>query len=214
MKTSRILSLFCAALFLLTGTGAAYAQNGTAALDKVVEKFRRSGGIAAAFTLTASNALNEPIDKQSGTIKLSGNKFYWTTPTMTVWYNGQLQWAYVKATDEVNLTEPTPAEIAAVNPYILINTYKQNFDVKALKSKNSQERTAELTPKKKGTAIERVIITIDAASWTPRSFRIQYSDRTSSTIALSKYVTGQNFPESTFVFDKKQFPQAEVIDLR
>lgn len=214
MKTSRILSLFCAVLFLLTGTGAAHAQNGTTALDKVVEKFRRSGDISATFTLTASNALNEPIDKQSGTIKLSGNKFYWTTPAMTVWYNGQLQWAYVKATDEVNLTEPTPEEIASVNPYILINTYMQNFDVKALKSKNSQERTAELTPKKKGTPIERVVITIDATTWTPRSFQIQYSDRTSSTIVLSKYVTGQNFPDATFVFDKKQCPQAEVIDLR
>ena len=214
MKTNRILSLFCAVLFLLAGTETACAQTGAAALDKVVENFRRSGHIEASFTLTASNALNEPTDKQNGTIKLAGNKFYWSTPAMTVWYNGRLQWAYVKATDEVNLTEPTPDEIAAVNPYILINSYKKNFDVKALKSKNSQERTAELTPKKKDTAIERVVITIDAATWTPRSFLIQYSDRTSSTIVLSKYVTGQNFPESTFVFDKKQYPQAEIIDLR
>ncbi|MDM8268733.1 LolA-like putative outer membrane lipoprotein chaperone [Barnesiella viscericola] len=212
MKTSRIL-LFCATL-LLANAQVAQAQNGTAALDRVVEKFRRSGDLSAAFTLTVYNALNEPVDKLSGTIKLSGDKFYWTTPAMTVWYNGQLQWAYVKATEEVNLTEPTPAEIASINPYTLITTYKQNFNVKALKAKNSQQRVAELAPKKKGTQIDRVVLTVNASTWTPQSFQIYYSDRTHSTIALSQLVTGQNFPDATFVFNKKQYPKAEVIDLR
>lgn len=212
MKLSRIL-LFCAAL-LLANAQVAQAQNGTAALDRVVEKIRRSGDLSAAFTLTVYNALNEPVDKQSGTIKLSGDKFYWTTPAMTVWYNGQLQWAYVKASEEVNLTEPTPAEIASINPYTLITTYKQNFNVKALKAKNSQQRVAELTPKKKGTQIDRVVLTVNASNWMPQSFQIYYSDRTHSTIALSRLVTGQNFSDATFVFDKKQYPKAEVIDLR
>lgn len=212
MKLSRIL-LFCATL-LLANAQVAQAQNGTAALDRVVEKIRRSGDLSAAFTLTIYNALNEPVDKQSGTIKLSGDKFYWTTPAMTVWYNGQLQWAYVKASEEVNLTEPTPAEIASINPYTLITTYKQNFNVKALKAKNSQQRVAELTPKKKGTQIDRVVLTVNASNWMPQSFQIYYSDRTHSTIALSRLVTGQNFSDATFVFDKKQYPKAEVIDLR
>ena len=212
MKLSRIL-LFCATL-LLANAQVAQAQNGTAALDRVVEKIRRSGDLSAAFTLTVYNALNEPVDKQSGTIKLSGDKFYWTTPAMTVWYNGQLQWAYVKASEEVNLTEPTPAEIASINPYTLITTYKQNFNVKALKAKNSQQRVAELTPKKKGTQIDRVVLTVNASNWMPQSFQIYYSDRTHSTIALSRLVTGQNFSDATFIFDKKQYPKAEVIDLR
>ncbi len=212
MKLSRLL-LFCATL-LLANAQVAQAQNGTAALDRVVEKIRRSGDLSAAFTLTVYNALNEPVDKQSGTIKLSGDKFYWTTPAMTVWYNGQLQWAYVKASEEVNLTEPTPAEIASINPYTLITTYKQNFNVKALKVKNSQQRVAELTPKKKGTQIDRVVLTVNASNWMPQSFQIYYSDRTHSTIALSRLVTGQNFSDATFVFDKKQYPKAEVIDLR
>lgn len=212
MKLSRIL-LFCTTL-LLANAQVAQAQNGTAALDRVVEKIRRSGDLSAAFTLTVYNALNEPVDKQSGTIKLSGDKFYWTTPAMTVWYNGQLQWAYVKASEEVNLTEPTPAEIASINPYTLITTYKQNFNVKALKAKNSQQRVAELTPKKKGTQIDRVVLTVNASNWMPQSFQIYYSDRTHSTIALSRLVTGQNFSDATFVFDKKQYPKAEVIDLR
>lgn len=213
MKTNRIL-LYLTTLFLWVNIENSQAQSSTATLDKVVEKFRQSGGISASFSLTVANALDEPIEKQNGTIKLSGNKFYWETPAMTVWYDGKLQWAYVKATDEVNLTEPTPEEIAAINPYILIDTYKQNFNAKALKSANNQERVTELTPKKKGTNIERIVITTYTATSIPYSFKIDYSDRTHCTIVLSKYATGQNFTDATFVFDKKQYPQAELIDLR
>ena len=213
MKTNRIL-LCCSVLFLLLSMEPLHAQNGTQALDKVVGKFQQSNGISATFTLTVFNTLNEPVEKQNGTIKLSGNKFYWNTTSMTVWYDGLQQWAYVKATEEVNLTEPTTEEIATVNPYILINNYKKDFYIKTLKSKSSKESIAELTPKKKGTNIDHIIIMINTTTWNPSSFKLYYSDRTYSIINLSKYATDQNFPDSTFVFNKKQYPKAELIDLR
>lgn len=147
MKTNRIL-LCCSVLFLLLSMEPLHAQNGTQALDKVVGKFQQSNGISATFTLTVFNALNEPVEKQNGTIKLSGNKFYWNTTSMTVWYDGLQQWTYVKATEEVNLTEPTTEEIATVNPYILINNYKkrllhQNIKVKKFQRKYSRTYTKE-----------------------------------------------------------------------
>lgn len=211
MKTNRIL-LYCTILLAALCAEPVVAQSGTEALDKAVSKLEASNGTSAAFTLTLFNALNEPVEKQSGTLKLRGDKFYWKTGTMTVWYNGKQQWAYLNG--EVNLTEPTAEEIAAVNPYILINTYKQNFQVKALKAKNNKESISELTPKKKGANIERIVVTINTTTWTPSAFTIYFSDRTHSHIVLSKYLTGQNFPNSTFVFDPKQYPDAELIDLR
>ena len=184
MKTNRIL-LCCSVLFLLLSMEPLHAQNGTQALDKVVGKFQQSNGISATFTLTVFNALNEPVEKQNGTI-----------------------------TEEVNLTEPTTEEIATVNPYILINNYKKDFYIKTLKSKSSKESIAELTPKKKGTNIDHIIIIINTTTWNPSSFKLYYSDRTYSIINLSKYATDQNFPDSTFVFNKKQYSKAELIDLR
>ena len=110
--------------------------------------------------------------------------------------------------------EPTTEEIATVNPYILINNYKKDFYIKTLKSKSSKESIAELTPKKKGTNIDHIIIIINTTTWNPSSFKLYYSDRTYNIINLSKYATDQNFPDSTFVFNKKQYPKAELIDLR
>ena len=83
-----------------------------------------------------------------------------------------------------------------------------------MRSKSSKESIAELTPKKKGTNIDHIIIIINTTTWNPSSFKLYYSDRTYSIINLSKYATDQNFPDSTFVFNKKQYPKAELIDLR
>mgnify|MGYP001510434216 CR=1 FL=1 len=100
------------------------------------------------------------------------------------------------------------------NRNILINNYKKDFYIKTLKSKSSKESIAELTPKKKGTNIDHIIIIINTTTWNPSSFKLYYSDRTYSIINLSKYATDQNFPDSTFVFNKKQYSKAELIDLR
>ncbi len=212
MKNNCLLYIFI--LCLLGGMETMQAQSGAAALDKVVAKFQQTKGVSASFTLTALNALNEPMGKQSGTIKLSGDKFFWQTPDLIVWYNGSLQWAYMKATGEVNLTEPTPEEVAAINPYMLVSNYKQSYQVKALKAPSPQEVAVELTPKQKDSTIERIELTISRTTWAPTLFKLYYSDRSCQTIAVSKYTTEQNIPASTFVFDPKQYPEAELIDLR
>ncbi len=212
MKTNRVITLL---LFLLGwGAFSANAQEGATALDKVVEQFKASKDISATFSMTLRNAVEEPTNKQTGTIMLSGNKFHWNTNEMEVWYDGKSQWTYVKGIEEVNLTEPTAAEIASINPYSLVIHYKELFNAKALPSSNRQEAMVELTPKQKGSNIDRIIITLDRTTWTPTRFQLCASDRTSVEIAISKYTPGQNFPAKTFVFDAKQYPQAELIDLR
>ncbi len=212
MKRYRLISLIL--LSLTWGMLSINAQEGTATLDKVVAKFEQSKDVSASFTLTFYNAGGEPMSKQTGKIELSGNKFHWDTNEMEVWYDGKSQWTYVKAIEEVNLAEPTPEEVGAINPYFLVAHYKELFKAKALPSENAQEAIVELTPKEAGTNLDRIEVILNRSSWTPSGFKIYTSDRNCTEIAISKYTPGQNFPAETFVFDTKQYPQAILIDLR
>ena len=50
-----------------------------------------------------------------------------TTPDMITWYNGETQWSYMKANDEVNVSVPTPEEQQSMNPYTFVNLYKEGY---------------------------------------------------------------------------------------
>ena len=56
-----------------------------------------------------------------------GRKFQATTPQGIVWFDGKTQWTYVKQNGEVNISNPTAAELQAINPYNFINLYKKGY---------------------------------------------------------------------------------------
>ena len=64
----------------------------------------------------------------SGTMCLQGEKFHITTPEMVTWYNGETQWSYIKANEEVNVSVPTEEEKQSMNPYSFVGLYKKGYD--------------------------------------------------------------------------------------
>ena len=83
------------------------AQTPMSVLDAVASNYNKKGDTEIAFTLNSSS---------KGTIKLSGQKFNISLVDMTMWFNGSTLWTYVKENQEVNVTNPTDAEIAKINP--------------------------------------------------------------------------------------------------
>jgi len=52
------------------------------------------------------------------------NKFKLEMPDMETWFDGKTQWVWIKSTNEVNVSTPSSAEIAAISPLALLNIYK------------------------------------------------------------------------------------------
>ena len=71
----------------------------------------------------------------------------------------------------------------------------------------------ELVPKKKSDIV-RVELQIEKFSGLPASIAVFSKNGISSTIRISKMKTGVNQPDSYFVFNEKDYPDAEIIDLR
>ncbi len=202
--TTRILTILCAALFSMTVHG----QNATKArqiLDKTATVVNNKGGASARFTISGSKTGNT-----SGTISIKGNKFQATTPEASIWYNGKTQWTYMKDTEEVNVSTPTESQQAQMNPYKFITLYKSGYNL-GMKQVSGQYEV-HLTAKEAKKAIKEMYILIHPKTYLPSKVRMLHGGKW-TTIVISNFKAA-NLSDSMFSFNSKDFPEAEVIDLR
>lgn len=193
--------------FLITAmllSVATYAQTARSVLDKAAATITVKEGLKANFKMTASNG------STSGTLLLKGRKFHATTPIATVWFDGKTQWTYVKNNDEVNVSNPTEAQLQAINPYNFINLYKKGYN--ATLNKSGKDYVVHLTATDKSKKIQELFITVNKTSYHPTQVKLLQGKKW--TVFDITDMKRQNIPDSQFQFNSKDFPTAEIIDLR
>lgn len=150
----------------------------------------------------------------TGTLELKGEKFRLRSGELVVWYDGTTQWSYLTDTREVNISEPTPEELVEINPFVILANFRKNYNARLLDSAKDTYRI-DLTPKNADNSqIKRAIVTVGASAFLPREIAVTLSDGKVIAIRISRIDSGVNLPASTFVFSAKEYPKAEIIDLR
>lgn len=182
---------------------ASYGQSAKQVLDKTAGIISNKSGVTASFNISS-----QQYGKTSGTISIKGRKFHADTKEAKVWFDGKTQWTYVKQNDEVNVNTPTAADLQTINPYNFIYMYKQGYT--ATMTKNGQNFVVTL--KAKGKSIQEMVITISQKSYVPSQIRM-LQNKQWTTIHVNGFKQA-NLAESTFRFNPKQYPNAEIIDLR
>ena len=188
-------ALFCTATF---------AQTAKSVLDKAAANITVKSGVQANFKMSGS------MGTTSGTIAVKGKKFHATTPQAIVWFDGKTQWTYMKNNDEVNVTTPTEAQLQAINPYNFINLYKNGYSYTL--NKSGKDYVVHLTASSKDKKIREMFISVNKTSYTPTQVKLLQG--TKWTIFDITDLKKQNISDTQFRFNAKDFPQAEVIDLR
>ncbi len=183
------------------------AQNANQALrilDKTAGIIGRKGGATANF------AISGKYGNTSGTIAIKGKKFRATTPDAIVWYDGKTEWTYIRKNEEVNVSTPTEAQQQAMNPYKFINIYKNGFNL-GMKS-SASEYNIHLVARNQGRTIKEMYIKIDKRTYLPKQVRMRQANGW-ITIRISNF-RASNQSDASFRFNSKDYPKAEIIDLR
>lgn len=197
------------ALFLLSLLFSAtliFAQNATQArkiLDKTASIIGNNNGASANFSISGK------YGNTSGTISIKGNKFNARTTQAIVWFDGKTQWTYVKANQEVNINTPTEAQQQSMNPYKFINIYKSGFNLSMKNVTGGWQIHMYATNQKR--TIKEMYITI-GKNYLPQTVKMRQSNGW-TTIKVSNF-KAQKLNDNIFRFNAKDYPQAEVIDLR
>ena len=163
----------------------ATAQTAKSVLDKAAAHITVKEGVKANFKMQGG------IGITSGIILIKGKKFHASTPQATVWFDGKTMWTYMKQNEEVNVSNPTEAQLQAINPYNFINLYKNGYNCTLNNTGSSY--VVHLTSNVKDRKL------LQGKKWTI----FDITDLSKSKVA-----------DSQFRFNAKDFPKAEVIDLR
>lgn len=195
---------FAIIMMLLLSVGA-QAESAKRILDKAAATVSNPGGVQAHFQM-----ISKQFGTTEGDIAVKGRKFHATTPDATIWFDGKTQWTYMKGNDEVNISNPTEAQLQAINPYNFINIYKKGYKLEAKKVDHFYE--VHLIPTDKNRKIQEMYIVVDETSYHPTHVKMKQKDKW-STIVISRLKTA-SLSDDLFKFNSKDFPQAEIIDLR
>ena len=181
-----------------------FAQSAKAVLDKAAATITAQSGVKANFKMTTANG------STSGTIAIKGKKFYATTPQAKVWFDGKTQWTYLKNNDEVNVSNPTEAQLQAINPYNFINLYKHGYSYTMNTAGN--DYVIHLTASNADRKIKELFISVNKKTYQPKQVKMLQGKKW-TTFDINS-IKKESIPDSQFRFNAKDFPQAEVIDLR
>lgn len=197
----RIISILFFYLFALSPLN---AQTAKEVLDKAAAAVSNKSGVTANFTLKGGQ-MND-----KGTIAIKGKMFHATTPDAIIWFDGNTQWTYVKKNEEVNVSNPTEAQLQSLNPYNFIYLYKKGYSYTMTKKSTGYE--VHLTATNKRLTAKEMYITVNPKTYIPTQIRVKHA-KGWNTIDVSN-VKKAKLSDDTFRFSSKDFPKAEVIDLR
>ena len=201
MKRTYLLVLI---LFLSVSLSAQKDKQAREILDKTDNALQQAGGIRATFGGTGN-----------GTLLLKGNQFYLNSGGIQSWFDGKTQWSYLESSEEVNVSNPTPEELQTINPYALLSIYKNGYNYKyaGTKSRNGKQGfEVILTPENKQDIASITLFV--SQTYQPLYIKVEQNNKSANEIIVTSYQTNQPLDNATFKFDKKKFPNAEVIDLR
>lgn len=195
-------------MFVLS-VAVAFAAGDTSAqarkiLDKAASKVNISKGATASFTISGGK-----IGNQSGTINIKGNKFQASTASAIVWFNGKTQWTYVKSNEEVNVSTPNASQQASMNPYTFLNIYKKGYNLSLENTASGKQ--VHLVAQSKSSSIKEMYVLVDNTNNIKQVKMKQSAGWITITI---KNLKSKSFSDAVFTFNAKDYPKAEVIDLR
>mgnify|MGYP001749386909 FL=1 len=203
MKIQRNI-LFALAFILSVNAFSQSSADAKKVLDKAAAVVGRRGGAAANFSITGGE-----VGRTSGSIIIKGNKFKAITPETTIWFDGKTQWAYMKSTNEVNVSTPSEAKRLSMNPYAFITMYKNGYHM-SMKA-TAAAYIVHLQAIHPARSMQEFYVTISKTFY-PQQIKMLQGKKW-VTINISSFRAASH-PNSYFRFRHSDAPSAEVVDLR
>ena len=182
-------------------------------LDAVSAKFKTFKSVQSNFNLKIENAANKLMGNKTGTVFMKGTKYRIKVAGQDIFCDGSNVWTVDAAAKEITLTKLETSNNTITPQKLFTNFYDKDFLYK-LNSDVKGIQEIELTPIDKTKLFHKVIVFINKTAKTITSTKIFEKAGNRYTYTVSKMNTTTNITAATFLFNQKNYPGMELVDLR
>ena len=186
-------------------------------LDAVSAKFKSYKAVQASFTYKVENADGKTISSKKGTVFMKGTKYRVSFVGQEIFCDGNNVWTYDKASNEVTITRLDVSSNTLTPQKLFTNFYDKDFLYKLNGEKKVGGRTMqeiEMTPNDKTKTFHKVYLMIDKNAKTIYSTKVLEKAGNRYSYTVNTLNGNANVADSKFVFNKKDYPGVEEVDLR
>ena len=190
-------------------------QKAISLLDEVSAKTKSYKSVKADFSYKMENKQAKINEEKQGTLLLSGDKYRLTVAGQVVISDGKTIWTYIEESNEVQINNLENKD-DALTPSRLLTSYNANYKARILTDKTQTDpniETIELLPNTVKNFI-KAIVAIDRIKKQVSVFSMFDKNGNVFTYKILKFQTDLPVNPGDFTFDKTQFPEVEVIDMR
>jgi len=210
-------------LFLMTCSAWALAQDGQTdqkakqILKRLSNKYKGYKSVKATFIISIEKPQDKNAEVQQGTIYLKDKKYKLEIAGQDVISDGVTRWTYVRDANEIQIDRQRNDD-GAITPTNVFTMYEKGFLFKFTGEEKQNGMVYQLVelvpvdPKKKN--ITKVKLKINKKEEYIANAKIYDRNGTIQTINVSKFAPNSVSNDSIFSFNAKNYPGAEVVDLR
>ena len=186
-------------------------------LDNVSAKFKTYKTVTANFTLTITNGSDQVQASKKGVVYMKVSKYKVDVSDQVMYSDGSNIWTFDKSANEVQITKFDPNSNTITPQKMFTNFYDKDFLYKLNGETRKGGKTIqeiELTPVDKTKTFFKVLVEVDKNSKNILSTKVFDKNGNRYVYNITSMKVNSNLPDSLFVFNAKNYPRVEVVDLR
>ncbi|MCC2545063.1 outer membrane lipoprotein carrier protein LolA [Hymenobacter sp. BT175] len=212
----KLLALLLCTFTLSYSASAQQDPKAAKVLDQMSARYQAMKAFKATFTQTLENDANKVKENLTGDITVSGQKFRLKMSGQEVINNGTTMWTYMKAENEVNISDYDPDE-QEISPSQIYTLYKKGYKYAYIQEEKVGGEACdviELTPEDRNNPVFKVRLTVSKKDRSVKSWKMFKKGGNRYTFTIKKFQPNPPVDATTFTFDKNKYKGVKVIDLR
>ena len=163
------------------------------------------------FDFKFINISQDINESQKGNIKINQNKFRLDLKQQLIISDDSIQWIYLKESNELQIME-YDSQDDMISPNKLFTIYENGYKSQYIELKENNH-IIDLFPVE-SNEFKNIQLHIDQNKIQLKKIILFDKNGGSFSYLITKFITDKNIDDKTFSFNKANYPDIEIIDLR